>query len=218
MLRVFLHITKVFHKIFVFECTCCFDMLPGQCFCWVSRPHIQNETVLLWSTKEICEGQEKYTNIISVFILIGKKYSHINSKHTISICIRWTNHLIPTLKMAFHVARVKVNETNNGTHSHTMEEKPLVQRVGVDKSQSLSNHVLMRTNWGNQVWVWTDRLKAVRLRDYRPLAWRVGCLTVRCSKIAGGKGSNYGPGVLSALVNNGPSFSCGGYQWTMLSV
>lgn len=51
-------------KILVFECTCCFDVLPGQCFCWVSRPHIQNETVLLWSTKGICEGQEKYTNII----------------------------------------------------------------------------------------------------------------------------------------------------------
>lgn len=62
----------ILHEIFVFECTCCIDVLPGQCFCWVDRPHIQSETVLLWSTTEICEGQEKQTNIISVFILTGK--------------------------------------------------------------------------------------------------------------------------------------------------
>lgn len=37
--------------------------------------------------------------------------------------------------MAFHVARVKVNETNKGTHSHSMEEKPLIQS-GMAKSQS----------------------------------------------------------------------------------
>lgn len=55
------YILQIFSKkIFVFECICCFDVLPGQCFCWVSRPHIQNESALLWSTKGICEGQEKH--------------------------------------------------------------------------------------------------------------------------------------------------------------
>lgn len=121
------------------------------------------------------------------------------------------NHLILTRKMACNVARVKVNETNKGTHSHTMG-------VGVDKSQSLWNCALMRTNWGNQAWIWTDRLKVVGFRDYQSLARFVGCLTVRCSKIAGGKSENDGPGVLSTLVNNGPSFHYGGCQGTMLWV
>lgn len=42
-----------------FGCSCCFDLLPGRCFCWASRRHTQNETALLWSTKGTWEGQEK---------------------------------------------------------------------------------------------------------------------------------------------------------------
>lgn len=37
----------------------CVQILPGQCSCWVSRHHIQNETALLWGTKGICERREK---------------------------------------------------------------------------------------------------------------------------------------------------------------
>lgn len=38
---------------------CLFITLPGQCSCLVSRPHIQNENVLPWSTKEICKREKQ---------------------------------------------------------------------------------------------------------------------------------------------------------------
>lgn len=106
--------------------------------------------------------------------------------------------------MAFHVARVKVNETNKGTYTH-MKQKLLVPGVGVDKSQvtlkSCTNEDELRKSGLSIDW----RIEGYGIqgfRDYWPLAWCVGCLKVRCCKIARRKYNNYALRVLSTLVKN----------------
>lgn len=60
--------------------------------------------------------------------------------------------------MVLRAARVKVNETNKGAHTVTSwKESHLYKEWEWIKSHHFA---LMRSNYGNQVWVWTDGLKA----------------------------------------------------------